>query len=172
MTNHVSSIVVGVVPGQSAAVLNCAALFARRFDAELVCASVDLSHYTADRRPDGTVYALPINSDLVDGKIEQFDPALRHTIAGVLDPLGVRWSTRALAGGAAMELARLAGDLNAAMIVVGTRERGIKDSLREFLNGSVAAHLTHHQHRPVVVVPVNPVARDDDLPWHFLPHEQ
>lgn len=166
MPAHSHPIVVGVVPEQPAAVLSSAAKFAEHFDAEIVCASVDLSRYTVDRRPDGTVYAMPVNSDLADGIVEEFDPELRDAIAGTLDPLGVRWSTRALAGGPAQELASLAADLDAAMIVVGTRERGVKGSLHEFFNGSVAVQLAHRQHRPVVVIPLNPVTDDDELPWH------
>lgn len=165
MPAHRHPIIVGVVPGQPAAVVETAARFAQHFDAELVCASVDLSSYPVQTRPDGTVYAMPIDSDLVDEKAEEFDSGLRDEIAAALDPLGVRWSTRALAGGAAQELSRLAERLDAAMIVVGTRERGIRGSLHEFFNGSVAVQLAHRQHRPVVVVPLSPVTDESELPW-------
>lgn len=159
------TIVVGVERGQPATVLTAAALFARRFEAELVCASVDPSHYAVGQEADGTVIAMPLDSDLVDDGTETFDPELRRTIAEVLDALPVRWSVRALAGGPGQELARLAEELDAAMIVVGTRERGIRGTLREFFNGSVAVQLAHRQHRPVVVVPLNPADSDEELPW-------
>ena len=44
--------------------------------------------------------------------------------------------------------------LDAQLIVVGTRKRGIGESIREFFTGSVAARLAHRQHRSVLVVPL------------------
>jgi nucleotide-binding universal stress UspA family protein len=38
--------------------------------------------------------------------------------------------------------------------LVGTRRRGIGESIREFFTGSVAARLAHRQHRSVLVVPL------------------
>ncbi|MEA9984217.1 MULTISPECIES: hypothetical protein [Subtercola] len=49
--------------------------------------------------------------------------------------------------------------------MVGTRRASGRSTVGEFLNGSVAAHLAHRQHRPVIVIPVAPVASDDALPW-------
>lgn len=160
-----TSIVVGVVPGQPSTVVATAAAFAERFDADLVCASVDASRYTVVREPDGEIVAMPIDSDLADEAREEFDPGLRAAVAEVLDRRPVRWSVRALAGGPAQELAGLAEELDAAMIVVGTREPGLRGSLREFFSGSVAVQLAHRQHRPVVVVPLSPVGADGELPW-------
>jgi len=108
---------------------------------------------------------MPIDSDLADDVVEEFDPDLHRTIAEVLDHHPVRWSVRALAGGPAQELAGLAEEVDAAMIVVGTRDPGIRGSLHEFFNGSVAVQLAHRQHRPIVVVPLNPVGAEGDLPW-------
>jgi hypothetical protein len=51
------------------------------------------------------------------------------------------------------------------MFVLGTRKSGIRDSMREFLNGSVVAQLSHRQSRPVVVVPLTVVTSDEELPW-------
>jgi nucleotide-binding universal stress UspA family protein len=165
MEHNNTSIVVGVVPRQPVAVVTEAALFAERFDAELVCATVDTSRYTVSREPDGTVVATSFDPDLADETVEEFDPALRATIADVLDKRALRWSVRALAGNPAEELAGLADEMGAAMIVVGTREAGMRGSLHEFFNGSAAVQLAHRQHRPVVVVPLNPVGADDELPW-------
>jgi nucleotide-binding universal stress UspA family protein len=169
---HIPTVLVGVVPGQPTAVVAAAARFAERFGAELVCASVDVGRYTVDHQPDGTVVSNSIDADLVDDIVEQFDPALRATLAEVLDNRSVpdnhhpvRWSVRALAGGAAQELAGLADELDAAMIVVGTRKAGMRGSLHEFFNGSVAVQLAHRQHRPVVVVPLDPVGPESVLPW-------
>lgn len=153
---HTTTVVVGVVHGQPSVVAAEAAVFAQRFGAHLVCATVDTARYPVDTREDGSVLAAAIDPDVVDDVVEVFDPGLLASLAAVLDPLPVTWSVRALAGGAARELARLADELDAAMIVVGTREAGLKGSLRELVNGSVAAQLAHRQHRPVVVVPLNP----------------
>lgn len=158
-------ILVGVVPGQPAVVVEQAAVFAERFAADLVCASVDSSRYTVEQRPDGAAVTMPIDPDLGDEQVAVFDPALRDSLAQILEKRDVRWSVRALAGGVAPELARLAEELDAAMIVVGTRESGLRESLREFFNGSVAVQLAHRQHRPLVVVPLNPVTTEHELPW-------
>lgn len=156
-------IVVGVIPGQPAAVVAEAAIFAEHFDAELVCAFVDGSRYPVRELPDGTVVSMPIDPDSAESDVEEVDPGLRAAIGATLRGREVRWSLRALAGGAAHELARLAEDLDAAMIVVGTREAGLRGSLHSFFNGSVAVQLAHHQHRPIVVVPLDPVT--GNLPW-------
>lgn len=143
-----------------------AATFAERFHADLVCASVDVGRYAIDTRPDGSVVSLSTDPDLADERVEVFDPKLRSSIAAALKDRGVSWSVRALAGGEAQELARLAEELDAELIVVGTRNAGVKGSLREFFNGSVAAQLAHRQHRPVVVVPLSPVGLDGEVPWN------
>jgi nucleotide-binding universal stress UspA family protein len=166
MNGHRAHIVVGVVPGQPAAVLTEAAMFARHFDADLVCAFVDAGRYVVEELPDGTVTSLSINPDLPDLQLETFAPELRAELAAALDGQNVRWSTRALAGGPAQALARLADQLDAKMIVVGTRKAGFRGTVHEFINGSVAAQLTHRQHRPVVVIPLNPVTDDGELPWN------
>ncbi|MBN8882721.1 MAG: universal stress protein [Salana multivorans] len=158
-------VVVGVALGRPDAVVVTAATFAERFGAELVCASVDVARYPIDTGPAGTVIATSIDPDLADDAVEVFDPDLRSAIAAALTGRQVPWSTRALAGSPARELARLADDVDAAMIVIGTREPGFRGALHEFFNGSVAAQLAHRQHRPVVVVPLSPVGLDAPLPW-------
>ncbi|PWH05745.1 universal stress protein [Brachybacterium endophyticum] len=165
MTRSIPTVVVGVVPGQHSRVVAEAATFAERFGGELVCASVDASSYTLERRPDGTVTALPVDPDAFEEIVEEFDPGLREAISTTLAGRSVSWSTVALAGPPAQELTRLADQVDAAMIVVGTRESGIRASLREFLSGSVAVHLAHHQHRPVVVIPLAAHGEDITLPW-------
>lgn len=165
MNEHRTCVVVGVFKGQPTAVLNEAAVIAGHFAADLVCAFVDASRYSVDRLPDGTVVSMSLDPDMPESRHEKIDPALRSELAAVLDGGNIRWSARALAGGPAQELARLANELDAKMIVVGTRERGMRGTLREFVNGSVAVQLAHRQHRPVVVIPLNPVGDDGELPW-------
>ena len=165
MGSRMNHVVVGVVPGQPDAVVRTAARFAASLGADLVCACVDPTRYAIETLPDGTVLTLPIDPDQGDEAAEVVDPELHAALAAALDDAGVRWSVRALAGGPAQELSRLAEELDAAMIVVGTREPGLLGSMREFFSGSVAAQLTHRQHRPVLVVPLDPVGPDAALPW-------
>jgi nucleotide-binding universal stress UspA family protein len=158
-------VVVGVTPGQSDAVLLQAARFARHFDAILVCANVDLMCYVVAERPDGSVEALQIDPDLPDLAPSVFDGGLAGHIHQVLRHEGVEVTFRELAGDAAHALGRLAETLDAEMIVVGSRKRGFRSSVQEYLGGSVAVHLAHRQHRCVVVVPLAPVPAEEKLPW-------
>ncbi|SMX93132.1 MULTISPECIES: universal stress protein [Brevibacterium] len=147
-------IIVGIVSDQPAEVLTTAATYAARFGADLICAHVDDSRYTVEVRPDGSALSMPIDPDTTAEASAEFDPALRARIASILDEVEVAWSTRALAGSPAQELSRLAEALDAQMICVGVRRSGVKGSLHEFFNGSVAIQLSRHQHRPLVVVPL------------------
>ena len=53
----------------------------------------------------------------------------------------------------------------AAAIVVATRAPGPGVQVKEFFSESVAVRLTHHQHRPVVVVPLSVVDWKAKAPW-------
>jgi len=166
MSDSVASpVVVGVFPGQPDPVVLAAASIATRFGSELVCAYVDRSRYTVDESGDGTVRTMAIDPDLPDLREDDFPPKLRVHLAELLDRRQVTWSTRALAGDPAFSLGRLAETIQAAMIVIGTRDSGLRDSIREFFDGSVAVRLAHRQHRPVVVVPLSPVPFEQGLPW-------
>lgn len=161
-------VVVGVVNDHADAVIKAAATFAERFGAELICATVNPTRYATgiEREDDQAGYALTtasIDPDIPDERLERFSPRLEARIAHALTDRDVRWSVRALAGGPAQELSRLAEDLDAAMIVVGTRESGLGGTLHEFLNGSVAVQLAHRQRRPVVVVPLGGVPKASDV---------
>lgn len=158
-------VIVGVTPGQPDAVVLEAAAFADRFHAELVCATVEPGRYVVDEFADGSIMSLPVDPDLLDLGDEGFPVALRSHLTTLLGGGTLIWSTRAVAGDPARALAHLADTLDAAMIVVGTRERGMRATVQEFLGGSVAVHLAHRQHRPVVVIPLAPVAFRDQLPW-------
>lgn len=92
MRTRDKAVLVGVVPGLPDVLIDTAATFAERFDAELVCATVNGGRYSGREEADGTVISLP------------FDTA------------------------------------------------------------SVAAQLTHRHHRPVVVVPQDPVPFDTTPP--------
>ncbi|MCP3426402.1 universal stress protein [Rothia sp. AR01] len=162
--HHPGPVVVGVVPGIPLAVVAEAAGFAEHFRTELICVSVDASRYSDAPGTDEGLAARPIDPDAAGDDAVEFDPRLRAAIASVMECRSVSWSVRALAGGAARRLTRFADDVDASMIVVGTREAGVKGSLREFFNGSVAVQLAHTQRRPVVVIPLDPRADRSGLP--------
>ena len=158
-------IVVGVFLGQPSSVLEQAAFFAGQLNAELVCAHVDSSRYVSEEKPDGTIVSRPIDPDLIDLREEVVDPNLKAEIAHALEGRAAGWMVRALAGDPAEALAHLANELDALLIVVGTRKAGIRRGLHEFFDGSVGARLAHRQHRPVLIIPLSPVAFDSELPW-------
>ncbi|KQV06160.1 universal stress protein [Leifsonia sp. Root112D2] len=174
-------LVVGVVRHQPDAVVLEAARFAARLGADLVCASVDVGRYIVQEHPDGTVTSAPVDPDLPEFGEAVFDPEfearLRELLGRPADDTGtadstedgtpprVSWSTRALVGDPAHALGRLADALDAEAIVVGTRDTGIRAGIQEFFSGSVAVHLAHRQHRPVIVIPLTPVDGEGALPW-------
>lgn len=161
-------LVVGVVDDDAERplqVLGEAAALAIRMNASLVIATVDPKRYPVGVDREGRTVAADIDPDLADEVAEEFDPAFAARIAAELDPLDIPYGFRALAGEPAHALARLAHETDALAIVVGTREPGVKTRAREFLNGSVAVHLAHRQHRPVIVVPLDPMAHGGRLPW-------
>lgn len=184
------SLVVGVVRHQPDAVVREAARFAARLGAGLVCATVDVGRYIVQEHADGTITSAPVDPDLPELGEAVFDPEIEarlrellgspddeteaddtdddttsaHSAADRTAP-HVSWSTRALAGDPAHALARLADALDADAIVVGTRDTGIRAGIQEFFSGSVAVHLAHRQHRPVIVIPLTPVDGEGALPW-------
>jgi nucleotide-binding universal stress UspA family protein len=151
-------VLMGVVPGQPLAVAHRAAELAYSLDVELMCAYVDVTSYLAEE-PDGRIEALPIDPDGIDDDIESISAAIKDRLQEAFDGTGIRWSFVTLAGEPARALGRVAESTDASVIVVGTRERGLGARLEELLVGSVAVHLTHRQHRPVLVVPLAPHAK-------------
>lgn len=170
MVEDAKYVIVGVVPRQEPAVITTAAQIARAFNAELVCAWVDESRYEVGRDDpspgsDAAIYATSIDPDLADDGPLEFNPTLQAFIGRTLEAADIPYALRARAGGAFRELTRLADELDAVMIVVGTRKPGFRGAVHEFFAGSVAVQLAHHQHRPVLVIPVNPVGLDEQPPW-------
>lgn len=172
MTEHTPSdhnvapvILVGVEGGGPDTILAYAAELARDLRCDLVCAHVDLGRYIVDENPDGSVHSLPIDPDLPEFDEDTFDPQLTAQIERVLASTGVAWSVRSLAGDPARALGHLADTVNARMIIVGTHEASLRRGMRDFFRGSVAVHLAHRQHRPVLVIPISPVTDGGALPW-------
>jgi nucleotide-binding universal stress UspA family protein len=158
-------ILVGVTYGQPDVVLRHAARFARTFQAALVCAHVDPGRYVVEELPDGSVASLPLDPDLPELKDTDFDQGLVAQVRAAVADESLELSFRELAGDVAYALTRLADIRDVEMIIVGSRRGGVRAGLKQFLTGSVAAHLAHRQPRPVVVIPVAPVAEGKPLPW-------
>jgi len=159
-------VVAGVVPGGGEAVVTRAVEFAARFGTGLVCVVVEPDRVAFTEGIDGTVLSYPLDPDEYDGP-PVFDVDLEARLRSIAGARGVALETRAVTGEPAHCLGRFAARIGAPMIVVGSREAGLRGSVREFFAGSVALHLTHRQHLPVVVVPLAPVARADRLPWEL-----
>ncbi|TLM73787.1 universal stress protein [Pseudarthrobacter sp. NamB4] len=158
-------LLVGVTPKQHPEVLQTAATLAARMGAPLLCAYVDEASYLVDWDPARSAHRLSLHPD-DDKEIRALTAELSAVIeAAVVEvpagPAGVEWTLRTLAGDPARALAQLAGETNAPMIIVGTSERGFSHRLAEVLNGSMAGWLTHHQSRPVLVVPYRRPAHED-----------
>ncbi|WP_166404693.1 universal stress protein [Labedella endophytica] len=155
-------VLVGIVPGQPEAVLRVAAEYAVAFGAELVVAWVDATRYTAGLWADGSVAFVPYDAN-VESEIDStwIDDQVRPT----LESSGARWRVVTAEGEPSAALCSIADREEVGSIVVGTREPGFRAGLQEFFTGSIAAHLAHRQRQPVIVVPLSPVRRTEELPW-------
>lgn len=152
------AVVVGVTPGQPELVLRTAAAWARALGAPgLQLAYADTSRYVVREHPDGTVDHAPLDPDTADDAWRQAHDDLRAAAARVLGADDVPWRLDYLAGRPDRALTHLARAVDASVLVVGTRSPGTGAHLRELAEGSVAAHLAHHQHRPVLTVPLSVV---------------
>jgi len=159
------TLVVGVVPEQPDDVVLQAIRFAQMLGASLVLATADATRYTTERNADGSVTAFPIDPDSAETITEEFEPEFAEHLRHLLKPTGLVWTMRAVAGDPAHELARIAHERDALAIIVGTRQRGLRTTAHEFFNGSVAVHLAHRQHHPVIVIPLDPAVHGERLPW-------
>ena len=150
-------LVVAVRPGQPELVLRTAAVWAEALSAALVCGYADPHRMVVAENPDGSVRHTAIDPDLADDVWQRTDATLRVQLGAVLDPLGVPWEFRYLAGRADRALTHLARAVDAAAIIVGSRHPVAAERFRDLLEGSVALGLSRHQHRPVITVPVGVV---------------
>lgn len=159
-------LLVGIAPGQHAEVLQTAATLAARLGARLLCAYVDEASFLVDWDPARPAHRLSLHPDSDDEKIgpviSELRSAIEAAVANVPPGTGApEWTLQTLAGDPARALAQFAAESNAPMIIVGTSERGFSHRLAEALNGSVGGWLTHHQSRPVLVVPYRKPAHED-----------
>ncbi len=153
------AVIVGMQPGQAAHVLQEAARYATLLKAPLVVAHVDVTRFVTYEDPDGYVHSAPIDLNLESG-VAEFEE-VEAAAAKALADSGLTWTARQLVGDPALAMKQLANKLDAQLIVVGTRKRGLGESIREFFTGSVAARLAHRQHRSVLVVPLEESVPDE-----------
>lgn len=155
------AVIVGTQPGQAEHVLQEAARYATLLSAPLVVAHVDVTRFVTYEDPDGYVHSAPIDLNLEAG-VAEFEEV--EAAAGqILADSGLVWTARQLVGDPAIAMKQLANKLDAQLIVVGTRKRGLGESIREFFTGSVAARLAHRQHRSVLVVPLEEEVPDEQV---------
>lgn len=146
------AVIVALRPGQPPRVLAEAVRYARLLSAALVVVHVDVTRFVTFEDPDGMVHSAPIDLNIDSGADEFAE--LRAEVEQALAGSGLTWTARQLVGDPALAIKHLAGKLDAQLIVVGTRSRGLGESIREFFTGSVAARLSHRQSRPILVVPL------------------
>lgn len=157
------AVIVGAQPAQPSRVIHEAARYARLLDAPLVVVHVDVTRFVTYEDPDGYVHSAPIDVNLDAGAVEFQD--VQQAAESALADSGVVWTARQLVGDPALAIKQLANRLDAALIVVGTRKRGLGETIREFFTGSVAARLAHRQHRPLLVVPLEEPIEDSQDLW-------
>ena len=153
------AVIVGMQLDQDPHVLDEAVRFARLLNAPLVVAHVDITRFVTYEDPDGYVHSAPIDINFDAGAAE-FE-AVEAAAATMRDEKGDTGPARPHVGDPAPAIKQLANKLDAQLIVVGTRKRGIGESIREFFTGSVAARLAHRQHRSVLVVPLGESVPDE-----------
>ncbi|KAA9106617.1 universal stress protein [Microbacterium rhizomatis] len=157
------AVIVGVIPDQPVRVLKEAARYAKLLGAHLLVVYVDVTRFVTYEDPDGYVHATPIDVTLALGEGEF--AAVKASAAALLDGHDLDWSARQLVGDPALSIKHLADQIDAKLLVVGTRKRGLGESIREFFTGAVAARLAHRQHRPILVVPLGEPVPDDQDIW-------
>lgn len=151
-------IVVAIEPGQPELVALTAMSWSQAAGGvPLYFAYVDTQRFTVDEFPDGTVRHSDVDPDIVDDSWMPVQEELEKSLTTLLASSGVPWEFRYLAGRPDRALTHLARAVDAAAIVVGARAPGPGSRIREAVEGSVAIRLTHHQHRPVLVVPLSVV---------------
>ncbi len=155
-------VIVGVQPGQAHDVVGVAAAVAERFSARLVCVVVDPALLSTgscgrvgDHRTDRPGHG---------GQRPAAAPRRRHAGQSeiLLRARSVDVDFVSRVGDPSHALAAVAEERDAVMIVVGSQAG--RRRIAELLTGAVAAHLTHQQHRPILVVPHDPVGATVLLP--------
>ncbi|QTV80257.1 universal stress protein [Microbacterium sp. NIBRBAC000506063] len=157
------AVIVGMQPTQSPRVLQEGVRYAKILGVPLVVVHVDVTRFVTYEDPDGYVHSAPIDINLDAGAAEFTE--VQHAAEKALAGADITWTARQLVGDPALAIKQLANRLDAQLIVVGTRKRGLGESIREFFTGSVAARLAHRQHRPILVVPLEEPVEDSQDIW-------
>lgn len=171
-------LIVAVTPEQPDLVVRTAAVWAAALGGvALHCAYVDPTRVLIEEHADGSITHGPLDADGVDDSWRDREAQLRAELEAVLGPAGAApgspadtaaqpaWAFHYLAGRADQALTHLARAVGASAYVVGTHRPGFTARAHEFLDSSLATRLTHHQHRPVLVVPLSVVDWHARTPW-------
>ncbi len=159
-------LVVAVVPGQSELVALTAAAWSDALGGvPLYFGYVDESRIVDEEFPDGSVRHTDLDPDQADDDWEERERAIRAFLTETLADHAGPWEFRYLAGRPDRALTHLARAVDASAFIVGARRPSSSERLREFLAESVALHLSRHQHRPVIIVPVAVVDWKAPAPW-------
>lgn len=162
-------VIAGFSPGQDPLVAVTAARLAESLGGDVVhLAFVDTNRYTVEEFGDGTVRHAPIDPDAEARDWRSIREELEGQAAAVFadSGVGIDWRLWYLAGRPDRSLTHLARALDASVFVVGSRSHKPGRRFRELAEGSVSNHLAHHQHRPVLTVPIEVVDwKDARTPW-------
>ncbi len=159
-------LVVGITPGQSELVALTAAAWADALGSvPIYFGFVDQSRIVDEEYADGTVRHSELDPDLADDSWQLREAQLQQFLSEALSEHKGPWEFRYLAGRPDRALTHLARAVDASAIIVGARHPQPTERLREFLSESVALHLSRHQHRPVLIVPVKVVDWKAPTPW-------
>ena len=147
-------LVVGVIPNQHPEVVLEARALSDALGRPIAFAYVEPTSYLIEWDLKSDIEYQSLHPNRVDEDISADVMLILANLRTVMEGARLPWNLRVLAGDPAKALARLARELRASMIIVGTREPGVGPMVSEFLGGSTAAHLTDQQALPVLVVPV------------------
>lgn len=121
---------------------------------ELVCVWVDEASVGSGG------FSVSVDPDIVMAD-DAYGADPLHALERSMRDVGLPWSTVRAAGDPARELARVAGEVGAAMIILGAPRPGLRGWATRLVAGTVAGRLVHDQPRPVVVLPSAPTHPED-----------
>ncbi|MGL3806049.1 universal stress protein [Paeniglutamicibacter sp. R2-26] len=148
-------IVAGVMLKQPRRVALEARVLAEALGSTLVFAYIEPNSYLAEGELRAEIPGNSLGPLEIDGQVGADAADLVRFLESCMAGSHAPWSLRVIAGEPGKVLARLAEEVHAQMLVVGTRHKGVGAHLSELFNGSTASHVIAHQSLPVVVVPVH-----------------
>ena|ERR1019366_8761260 len=131
-------------------------------------AKVVLVHVEAPMQPPiagAGGYVMYVPQDVIDENRAALEERVRDEFGAPLTAAGVVWEWQLLEGAPPVVLGDVAAQVDAQLIVVGTRAL---HTLGEFFLGSTSHALTRHRGVPVVVVPLAPPSHN---PWAAIAGE-